>query len=204
MRIIGGEYRSRLIAMPKGVEVRPTQDRVREAIFNVLGNISGKTALELFSGSGAFGIEAISRGAKYVTFVDNNSLCLNTIKANLELLKVPESKYEVMRANALSLLARLKKQEYRFDLVFVDPPYYKNIARKCLINIDAYDILSQIGLVIVEHFKKDSLNFDMQSLLFEKEKRYGDTVISIFRKKHEPGPSDEGYNREKEDLCEET
>ncbi|MFA6079351.1 MAG: 16S rRNA (guanine(966)-N(2))-methyltransferase RsmD [Candidatus Omnitrophota bacterium] len=185
IRIIGGEFGGRFISMPKRVEIRPTQDKVREAIFNILGDINDKNVLELFPGSGAFGIETISRGAKYVTFVDNNGICLDTIRENFESLGVDESKYELVRANALSIMSRLEKQETRYDIVFLDPPYYKNIARKCLINIDSYDILSPIGTVIVEHFKKDSVSLDLNNLVFEKERRYGDTVISIFRKKHE-------------------
>ena len=110
MRIIGGEYKSRLIAMPKGVDMRPTQDKVREAIFNILGDINGKVVLELFAGSGAFGIEAISRGARNVTFVDNNFRCAQTIRANLESLDVPISKYDIMKADALGILPRLARQ----------------------------------------------------------------------------------------------
>jgi 16S rRNA (guanine(966)-N(2))-methyltransferase RsmD len=195
MRIIGGEFRSRLIEMPKGVDMRPTQDKVRQAIFNVLGNVAGANVLELFAGSGAFGIEALSRGAKYVTFVDNNSICIKTIRKNLESLNVPESSYELVWANALSVFARMERDEGKFDLVFLDPPYYKNIARKCLSNIDAYDILSQNSLVVVEHFKKDSLEFDLKTLVFEKEKQYGDTVISIFRKKRDE-VQDSGLSRD--------
>lgn len=188
MRIIGGEYRSRLISMPKGVDIRPTQDKVRQAIFNVLGNnVAGANVLELFAGSGAFGIEAISRGAKYVTFVDNNSICIRTIRQNLGSLAVPEDKYELVWANALSVFPRMEKEGNRYDLIFLDPPYYKNIARKCLSNIDAYDILSPNCLVVIEHFKKDSLALDLNNLVFEKEKQYGDTLISIFRKRHDEG-----------------
>ena len=80
MRIIGGEYRSRIIEMPRGVDIRPTQDKVREAIFNLIGDVNNKNVLELFAGSGAFGIEAISRGARYAAFVDNNFTCAETIK----------------------------------------------------------------------------------------------------------------------------
>jgi len=185
MRIVGGEYRSRLISMPKGVDIRPTQDKVRQAIFNILRNISGLKVLELFAGSGASGIEAVSRGASDVTFVDNNLICIETIRSNLESLTIPESKYELIHANALSIFPRLEKGGYRFDLVFLDPPYYKNIARKCLINMDSYDILTSHSLVVVEHFKKDNLNIDLHNLVFEKERGYGDTIISIFRKKHE-------------------
>jgi len=182
MRIIGGEYRSRLIAMPKGVDIRPTQDRVREAIFNMLGDVSDKTVLDLFAGSGASGMEAISRGAARAVFVDNNARCAETIKANLESLGIDEYRYDIIRANALSVFPRLDKDEERFDLVFVDPPYYKDIARKSLINIDSYDILTQIGIVVVEHFKKDSLLAPLQTLFQEKERLYGDTAITIFRR----------------------
>lgn len=182
MRIIGGQYKSRLISMPKGVDIRPTQDKVRGAIFNLLGDINGKRVLELFAGSGAFGIEAISRGAGYVTFVDNNFRCTETIKANLESLAVRDSLYGIIRANALSVLARLAKTDERYDIIFLDPPYHEGAAKKCLINADSYDILSPIGLVIVEHFKKDVLPTDLRSLVFEKDRRYGDTIVSIYRK----------------------
>lgn len=182
MRIIGGEYRSRLISMPKGVEIRPTQDKVRESIFNILQDLNNKTVLELFAGSGAFGIEAISRGASYVTFVDNNSRCVETIRENLDSLDIINAKYDIIKANALSVLPRLEKTGEKFDIAFLDPPYYKGLAKKCLINIDSYDILSRIGLVVVEHFRKDELPVDLRTLIVEKERRYGDTVITLYRK----------------------
>ena len=182
MRIIGGEYKSRQILMPKGVEIRPTQDKVREAIFNILGDVSDKTVLELFAGSGAFGIEAISRGAKSVAFVDDNFRCAQTIRANLESLGVSDSRYDIMKTNAMGVMPRLDKMEEKFDIVFLDPPYYKGLAKNCLINIDSYDIVSPVGLVIIEHFKKDALDAELERLLFLDERRYGDTVITIFKK----------------------
>ena len=183
MRIIGGEYRSRLIEMPKGAEIRPTQDRVREAVFNLITpRMNGATVLDLFAGSGAFGIESISRGAVRAIFVENNSKCLETIQANLDSLDIPEACYEVVRANALSVFGRLAQAGERFDIIFLDPPYYRDMARKCLISIDSYDILTPNSLVVIEHFKKDLLTFDLKQLVFEKERRYGDTIISIYRK----------------------
>ncbi len=186
MRIIGGEYKSRLIAMPKGVQIRPTQDKVREAIFNILGDVNGKAALELFAGSGAFGIEAISRGAKSVTFVDNNFRCTQTIKSNLESLGVPESKYTIIKGNALAIPEKFPPPGWKsgkFDIIYMDPPYYKGMAKKCLRNIDSYDIVSPIGLVIIEHFKKDALDAELERFLFLDERRYGDTVITILKLK---------------------
>ncbi len=185
MRIIGGEYKSRLIAIPKGVQIRPTQDKVREALFNILGDVSRKRVLELFAGTGAFGIESISRGARSATFVDNNFRCAKTIKLNLESLGVSESKYNIIRTNALSSIAQLAKAGEKYDLIFLDPPYYKGLAEKCLINIDAYDIVSPVGLVIVEHFKKDALDAELKRLFFLDERRYGDTLITILRKVNE-------------------
>lgn len=194
MRIIGGEFRSRLIAMPKGVEIRPTQDRVRESIFNIIGDVSGKNALELFAGTGAFGIEALSRGARRATFVDNNFRCAETIRQNLESLGLEPARYDIMRTNALSVLARLAKEEEKYDLAFVDPPYHQGMARKTLINIDTYDIVSQSGLVIIEHFKKDALEAPLATLVMKDERRYGDTVISIFRRKAYGEAEDRGLS----------
>ena len=182
MRVISGIYRSRAIAMPQGVKIRPTQDKVREAIFNLLGDVTGTNVLELFAGSGAFGIEAISRGSKRATFVDNNFRCVQAVKSNIESLAIPETSYDIIRANALSVLSRLEKQSAIYDIVFLDPPYYEGMAKKCLINIDHYDILAQSGLVIVEHFRKDSLEADLKALVLEKERLYGDTAVSIYRK----------------------
>ncbi|MFA6142303.1 MAG: 16S rRNA (guanine(966)-N(2))-methyltransferase RsmD [Candidatus Omnitrophota bacterium] len=182
MRIIGGEYRSRVLQMPKGAEVRPTQDRVREAIFNILGDIAGKSVLDLYAGSGAFGLEAISRGAAHATFVDNNARCLTAIEQNIETLAIPEPKYEIVRSNVSIVLPRFDRDGEKFDIIFMDPPYHKELAKNCLINIDYYDILSGFGLIIVEHFKKDSLEADLNTLEKITERKYGDTSVTMYRK----------------------
>ena len=183
MRVIGGIYRSRLIDMPKGVEMRPTQDKVREAIFNILGDISGKTVLDLFSGSGAFGIESLSRGASRVTFVENNIRCVQTIEKNLESLEIPAEHYDVLKRSALRAIYDLEEEALKYDIVFMDPPYHKDLAKNCLINLDSCDILSQFATVVVEHYKLDELSFDLETLVSFKEREYGDTVIT-FLKRH--------------------
>lgn len=183
MRIIGGQYRSRLIEMPKGADIRPTQDRVREAIFNILRDVNGKRVLDLFAGSGAFGIEALSRGAGHATFVENNIRCLKTIEANVESIPIPEANYDIVKSGVAIALPKLEKEGNKFDLIFVDPPYHKDMARKCLIYIDYYDILAQSCLVVVEHFRKDSLETDLTNLIPGTGRSYGDTLVTIF--KHE-------------------
>jgi len=182
MRIIGGQYRSRLIEMPKGAQIRPTQDRVRESVFNILSDVNGKRVLDLFAGSGAYGLEALSRGADHATFIENNSRCLSTIEANIESLEIPEPKYKVLRSSAYMALSRLEKDGELFDLIFVDPPYHKDMAKKCLLYLDYHDILAQLGLIVVEYFKADSLEAELNTLIPGKEHKYGDTVITIFKK----------------------
>ena len=182
MRIIGGTFRSRLIDMPKGVEIRPTQDRVREAIFNILGNISGKSVLDLFSGSGAFGLESISRGASKATFVENNIRCVQTIEKNLESLQIPANQYDVIKRSALRAVYDFEAEGLNYDIVFMDPPYHKELAKNCLINLDSCDILSQFATVVVEHYKLDELSFDLETLVIDKEREYGDTVITFLKR----------------------
>ena len=194
MRIVGGQFKSRLISMPKGVDIRPTQDKVRQAIFNVLADVNGKRVLELFAGTGAFGIEALSRGASYVTFVDNNLKCTETIRANLDSLGIQGSSYDIIKTNALSVLPRLSKGAEKYDLVFMDPPYHAGLAKKCLINIDDYDILAPVAVVIVESFKKDVLATGLKTLVLEKEKKYGDTIITIFRRIADEESQDSGIS----------
>jgi len=181
MRVIGGVYRSRLIDMPKGVEIRPTQDRVREAIFNILGDISGKVVLDLFSGSGAFGIESLSRGASKSTFVENNVRCVQTIEKNIENLKIPADRYDVIKGSAIRAVYGLDESGFKYDIVFMDPPYHRDLARNCLINLDSCDILSQFATVVVEHYKLDELDLDLASLVLDKERKYGDTVITFLK-----------------------
>ena len=183
MRIIGGEYRGRILKMPKGVTIRPTQDRVREAVFNVIREIIPKASvLDLYAGSGAFGIEALSRGAYSSIYVDNNINCIRAIKSNLFVLGDKIQFTQVLKSDAVKAIQRFKKQNKKFDLIFLDPPYYKDLAKNSLIKIDACDILSQHGFVIAEHFKKDIMPEKIGTLLLFKKKRYGDTVISFYRK----------------------
>ena len=183
MRIIAGSARGRVIKMPKGAKVRPTQDRVREAIFNIIKEIVPQAkVLDLYAGSGAFGIEALSRGADFSAFVDNNPICIKTIKGNLSVIEKGEAFSEVFRMDSEVAISKFEQKKKLFDIVFLDPPYHKDLAKNCLIKLDACDILSQHGFVIIEHSNKDILPSNISKLARTREKPYGDTVISFYRK----------------------
>ncbi|UCD55278.1 MAG: 16S rRNA (guanine(966)-N(2))-methyltransferase RsmD [Candidatus Omnitrophota bacterium] len=202
MRIIGGKYRGRILKMPKGVKIRPTQDKVREAVFNIIkAGVPEARVLDLYAGSGAFGIEALSRGAYSSIFVDNNIKCIRAIKSNLlalgdsARLEGDRPKFEggtglssargaslLVRLDGVRSISRFKRENKKFDIIFLDPPYHEGLARNCLIKIDACDILSQRGFAICEHFKKDIMPERIGNLLLFKNKRYGDTVLSFYRR----------------------
>ena len=120
MRVIGGRFGGRTLAAPRGRATRPTPERAREALFSILGEVSGENVLDLFAGSGALGIEALSRGAAAVTFVDSSNAAVATIRRNLESLRAPG---EVRRQRALAFLDGARVRGRQYDLVFLDPPY---------------------------------------------------------------------------------
>src|SRR5256885_16377821 len=118
MRVVAGEYRGRRLKAPAGTDTRPTADRVREALFNILGDVSGAVVLDLYAGSGALGIEALSRGAAAATVVDRDERALAAVRADLEALGAVA---RVARSDAIAFLKRQDGAGY--DLIFVDPPY---------------------------------------------------------------------------------
>jgi len=184
MRIVAGKYKSRLIDMPKRVKIRPTQDRIREAIFNILGRrCVGARVLDLYSGSGALGIEALSRGAREAAFIDSNKKCIKAIKGNLSSLNIEyniDHNYEVVQVDALRFIELCSAKELRFDLIFLDPPYHKGMAEKTLIELDKCDIITCSGVVIAENFKKNKIPESLNNLKLIRQNTYGDTMISFY------------------------
>jgi len=176
MRITTGKYRNRKLHMPKGI--RPTQDKVRKATFDILGDISGLTFLELFAGSGAVGFEALSRGIAELTLVECNPNSVLAIKRNIALLNATACKLYYLEAEKAVKLMGLDKKS--FDIIFIDPPYLKDMAKKILQTLEAYDILSPNGLIVVQHSKLEQLPRDGLKFNLIKEAKYGDTWLSIF------------------------
>lgn len=184
MRITAGKYKGREIAFPG--HIRPTQDKVRQAVFNILGqDFKGWTVLDLFAGSGAMGLEAISRGAKNVVFVDIERRCNLLIKRNLKNFCFTDEDlgtFENYRQDGFNAISIAAKRKRRFDVIFADPPYYKDLAKKLLKTKGLGDILTPCGFLVVEHARTDELDFELGVGAFElyKEADYGKIRVSFF------------------------
>ena len=183
MRIIGGKYRGRKLKSPPSIQTRPTSDRLRETLFNILApRIEGTRFLDLCAGTGAVGIEALSRGATRVIFVDRSRKMSALVTANVTSLEVTNTKTEIVAAEALEFLRRhVKHQAEPFDIIFFDPPYAEDYeATLGFIGEHVTEILQTEGIVIVEHHKKKPLS-DGPSLKQYRELKQGDSVLSFFR-----------------------
>lgn len=184
MRITSGQHRGRKVIMPAGI--RPTQEKVRKAVFDILGDIEGLSFLELFAGSGAVGLEAISRGAQEVALVEHDRDCLAAIGKNVDSLRPGAcSIYPKMAEDAVKIFS---KEGRKFDIIFLDPPYYKgsgelSLTKKTLQTLSSCDILAPCGFIICQHFKKDDLPDQLGVLALLKRKVYGDTVVSFYVKR---------------------
>ena len=182
MRIIGGEFRGRRIKQPDLDTVRPTKDRVREAVFNIIsGEVRGASVLDIFAGSGAYGLEALSRGADRVLFIEKATECCDVIRKNMGLLGSSE-KCKIITEDAFRGLKALCKDNKMFDIVFSDPPFGMGMAKKTLIMISQYDILKPAGLLVVEHSASEKIPETEGNVSICKQKTYGDILISIFQK----------------------
>jgi 16S rRNA (guanine(966)-N(2))-methyltransferase RsmD len=183
VRIIAGKFRGRKLKSPPGAQTRPTSDRLRETLFNILApRIDSARFLDLCSGTGAVGIEALSRGASHVTFVDQSRKMCALIEANLDSLGVGDG-YDVIVADAQDYLRRhLKKSETPFDVVFFDPPYAADYGVMLnLIGERAAQVLSTDGIIVVEHHKKKLLPDRFIALTRYRELQQGDSVLSFYR-----------------------
>lgn len=183
MRVISGNARGKKLVSLEGTNTRPTLDRVKEALFNIIQfDIQGKKILDLFAGSGALGIEAISRGAESATFCDNSMDAIEVIKTNIENTKCTD-KSEVLKKDYLLALNYLAKNNKKFDIIFLDPPYKTDFATKAIEKILQLDLLSKEGIIILETddankeetIKKENIQ------IFDK-RIYGRVILIFIRK----------------------
>lgn len=175
MRIIAGKCRGTIIAAPKGSRTRPTADKVRGAIFNMLGDITGLIALDLFAGSGALGLEALSRGAARALLVDNRVEALATIRRNITKLKIENAR--AVRRDYLAILKQAAKKGERYDLIFVDPPYRMHRVIEPELSRWLPRMIAARGRVIVESDCREEVSLPLELVT---DKIYGDTRVRIF------------------------
>jgi 16S rRNA (guanine(966)-N(2))-methyltransferase RsmD len=173
MRIVGGRYGGHRLAAPRGARTRPTSDRVREALFALLGDVEGAAVLDLFAGSGALGIEALSRGAASATFVDSAPAAVRAVRDNLARLGVEA---EVRRADARAFLRNARRAGRQYDLVLIDPPYRRAGELAEGLRRDLPALLAPGARVAAESDRRAPIDL---GLALVDERRYGDTLIRI-------------------------
>ena len=179
MRIIGGKFKGRKLRSVRGTATRPTADRTREAIFNIIGlEIRGARVLDLYAGTGALGIEALSRGAQSATFIDVSRQSLSVLQANLAdlALEIPTS---VIRWDITHNLNCLRSMPQAFDLVFVDPPYNHNLVTSTLNHLHTSQSLKNGARIIVEHSRQESVESELGPFDVVDRRQYGKTLVSF-------------------------
>ena len=182
MRVISGTARGKKLKSPEGQDVRPTLDRIKEDLFNIIGpSIRGARVLDLFAGSGALGIEALSRGADQAIFVDKSKKSLKLSKENLQNTGLIE-RATLMEADAERAIERLSDQGEIFDYIFIDPPYQLLIAEKILQKLVKYPIIQENGQLILETDLEEKLAEHVGDFIKIREKTYKHTKMSIFTK----------------------
>jgi 16S rRNA (guanine966-N2)-methyltransferase len=178
MRVIAGSLGGRRLKAPRGRVTRPTSDRVREALFAMLGDVEGARVLDLFAGTGALGIEAISRGAARAVFVERDAAVANVLRGNLASLELEPPVVEVRRADALSALQSARSDEETYDLVFIDPPYSQAQDRGPELAAMLPPLLRPAARIVLESDRRAPLELGLE---IERHRRYGDTSITIHR-----------------------
>jgi 16S rRNA (guanine966-N2)-methyltransferase len=173
VRVIAGVYGGRALVSPRGQSTRPTSDRVREALFSILHSVSGARVLDLFAGSGALAIEALSRGASQATLVDSSAAAVTAIKRNLASLQVDA---EVRRQTASTFLHGARTAARQYDLVFLDPPYRHASTLGSALSSALVPVLAADARVVAESDRRSPLELELELL---DERRYGDTLIQI-------------------------
>jgi 16S rRNA (guanine966-N2)-methyltransferase len=183
MRVIGGNAKGRRLKVPKGQAVRPTSDRVKEALFNILPHdLSGIRLLDLFAGTGNVSIEAISRGAAEAILIDSSEKSAKVICENLR--RVGFTDRATVRITPISRALRsLARRGETFDVIFLDPPYQRNWIKACLEQIARGYLLRPSGTLVVEHNAREQPEAEYGSLVLKNQRKYGDTWLSFFEHK---------------------
>ncbi len=179
MRIITGTAKGLKLKTPRGRDVRPTGDRVKESLFAILADrIPGAVVADIFAGTGNLGLEALSRGAAAAVFVDASADSIALVRANAALARLAD-RAEILRLDAAAAVSRFARAGRTFDLIFCDPPYNKGLAAAIVDKIDAAAIVRPGGALIIEHSRHEQLPADLVNLTVTRTERYGETLVSF-------------------------
>ncbi len=179
IRVIAGKAGGLKLKTPKGFSTRPTVDRVKESVFNILNPyIEGSTVLDLFSGTGALGIEALSRGADSAVFVDSDKTCCGIIRENLSHTGFNE-KGTVYRRKVYGAIRELGLKQCSFDIIFMDPPYLKNFIQETIHLLVKNDIIKDKGIIVVEHHRDEPISETTGDLRITRTQTYGETNVTF-------------------------
>lgn len=180
MRVISGKVRGLKLNTPKNEDVRPTTDRVKESLFNIINPyIMESDVLDLFAGTGSLGIECLSRGANRCVFVDVSKESISIVKSNIKKARV-ENESIVLNLDFKDAINKLKLQNNKFDVIFMDPPYYKNMFIDALEKITEASLLKEDGIIIIEHDTKDKFPEKINTIIQTKSKKYGNTTLTFY------------------------
>jgi 16S rRNA (guanine(966)-N(2))-methyltransferase RsmD len=181
MRVISGTKKGLKLSSVKFAGIRPTTDRTKEVIFNTIrSSITGSIVLDVFAGTGSLGIEALSQGARKAFFIENNKHALRSLKINIEKTGFYD-RVEILSLSADRALKRLAELALKFDIIFADPPYGKNLATMTLASIAQNHLLQKDGWFVIEHSIRESLLNSINSLNLKSVKRQGDTAVSFYQ-----------------------
>jgi 16S rRNA (guanine(966)-N(2))-methyltransferase RsmD len=182
VRIISGIWKGRRLISPKGMDVRPTSDKVKEAVFNIIRTrITGSRALDLFAGTGSLGLELLSRGGVKVVFVEKNPIVLSVLKMNCNNMASPDQ-YEVIPLDSFDAIKTLSSKEKPFDIIFIDPPYKSELLSKALNALSAGSLLVHEGIAVAEHDQRDFQPDIIGNLVKIYERRFGNTGITLYKR----------------------
>lgn len=181
LRIIGGELKGKKLYTIPGTLIRPTSDRLRESIFNILSNLVKKAVvLDLFAGTGALGIETLSRGAESAVFIDDSKAALSVVERNIQSCAV-DNRSQIIKWNIVKNLNRIKAVDSKFNLVFMDPPYNKGLIKPTLINLHDSGSLGRDACIIVEHTPFEPVPGACKQFELTDQRKYGKKLISFMK-----------------------
>ncbi len=181
MRVISGKVRGLKLNAPKNDDVRPTTDRVKETLFNMINSyIMDSDILDLFAGTGSLGIECLSRGANKCVFVDSSKESINIVKSNIKKARV-ENESTVLNIDFKGAIKSLSLKNQQFDVIFMDPPYYKNMFSDALNAVDSNNLLKEDGIIVVEHDTADEFPEEIGRLYKTKDKKMGNTTMTFYK-----------------------